>query len=221
MFTEHEWADYDGETISLQLSSQQLTLAYTDMTIERIVNWSYPDNMIVVADELYKFVERQSTPVNYIGYAVEEQKTTKKTSDTLANIATPESKMSSYYAEYRVGIENAGLNVFILGFLGLVFLLALGSVLYFKQLTEATGDISRYDILKKIGVSKKEIRTSIIKQNAVVFMLPLLVGIVHFVVIFIWMRRLFGGLGGISLLEPILICISIFLVIYMFYFILP
>ncbi|WDH80498.1 FtsX-like permease family protein [Paenibacillus urinalis] len=220
MFTEHEWADYDYETISLQLSSQQLTLAYTDMTIERIVNWSYPDNMIVVADELYKFVERQSTPVNYIGYAVEEQKTTKKTSDTLADIATPESKMSSYYAEYRVGIENAGLNVFILGFLGLVFLLALGSVLYFKQLTEATGDISRYDILKKIGVSNKEIRTSIIKQNAVVFMLPLLVGIVHYVVIFTWMRRLFGGLGGISLLEPILICISIFLVIYMFYFIL-
>ncbi len=220
MYTEHEWSDYDGETITLELPSRPLTLAFTDMTIERIVNWSYPDIMVVVADETYRAIERQSPSVDYIGYTVEGQKTTRATSNALAAMATPESKLTSYYAEYRVGIESAALNVFILGFLGLVFLLATGSVLYFKQLTEAAGDQARYDVLRRIGVSNNEISGSIFKQNAMIFMLPLLVGVVHYIVVFSWLRRLFGGLGGISLLEPVLVCISVFMMIYMVYFVL-
>ena len=90
------------------------------MTVERIINWSYPDVMIVVSNGTYDKMEAQVSPTRYVGYAVQEQKTTKHTADALASLKTPESNLSSYYSEYRLGIEEAAFNVFILGFLGLV-----------------------------------------------------------------------------------------------------
>jgi putative ABC transport system permease protein len=59
--------------------------------------------------------------------------------------------------------------VFILGFLGLVFIMATGSIIYFKQLSEVTSDKSRYEILSKIGVSNRDISMSILKQNVFIF----------------------------------------------------
>ena len=43
-------------------------------------------------------------------------------------------------------------------FLGLVFLLATGSIIYFKQLTEAHADRERYIVLRKLGVTKTEMK---------------------------------------------------------------
>ena len=126
--------------------------------------------MIIVNDITFKKIKGEIAPVNYVGYAVKEQKTTKDTADALAAIKTSQSKLSTFYSEYRLGIEGSAFNVFILGFLGLVFIMATGSIIYFKQLTEATADKTRYEILKKIGVSNKEIYISIFKQNLFIFL---------------------------------------------------
>ena len=117
MYTDYESSDYKGETITLNLPKEDITLEFEDMTVERVINWSYPDVMIVVNDEDYGKFKAQSTTVDYVGYVVEDQKTTKKTTNALAEIKTPESKLSTFYTEYRLGIEGAAFNVFILGFL--------------------------------------------------------------------------------------------------------
>lgn len=218
MYTDYEWADYAGETITLDLPNGNVNLAFAGMTIERVLNWHYPDIMVVVADDTFRMLEAQVPTEQYVGYIVQDQKNTKATADALAAIQTSEMKLSTYYSVYRLGIENAAFNVFILGFLGVMFLLATGSILYFKQLTEATNDRSRYEILKKIGVSHKEIAATILKQNALIFLLPLLVGLGHYLIIFNWLRKLFGGMGGINLLLPILVCVGLFMVIYMTYY---
>lgn len=67
--------------------------------------------------------------------------------------------------DYKEGKEGNALMLFILGFLGLVFLAATGSIIYFKQLTEANEAKDNYEILRKLGVSKKDIRNSIRKQT--------------------------------------------------------
>lgn len=149
MYTDYEWADYAGETITLDLPNGNVNLAFAGMTLERVLNWHYPDIMVVVADDTFRKLEAQVPTKQYVGYIVEDQKNTKETADALAAIQTSEMKLSTYYSVYRLGIENAAFNVFILGFLGVMFLLATGSILYFKQLTEATNDRSRYEILKK------------------------------------------------------------------------
>lgn len=219
MYTDNEPVDYEGETITLKLAKEDITFAFAGMTIERIINWSFPDVMIIVNDAAFQKVETQVTPINYVGYSVQGQKTTKKTADALAVIKTSQSKVSAFYSVYRLGIEEAAFNVFILGFLALVFVMATGSIIYFKQLTEATADKTRYEILNKIGVSKKEISSSILKQNAFIFILPLVVGLAHYIVILNLLKKMISGTAGVNLTLPILACVAVFILIYAVYYI--
>ena len=43
-----------------------------------------------------------------------------------------------------------GMKIFVVSSLALVLLVATGSVIYFKQLTEAHSDKNRYEILRKL-----------------------------------------------------------------------
>lgn len=218
MYTDNELSDYLGETITLTLPGEEVILAFSGMTVERVLNWRYPDIMIVVDDGTYRQIGAQIEPVNYVGYAVQGQSTAKETADSVAAIATPQAELSTFYAVYRLGIEDAALNVFILGFLALVFVLATGSIIYFKQLTEAAADKGRYEILKKVGVSTKDIRRSILQQNAFIFGLPLVVALAHYIAILSTLRRLFGGMAGVNLALPMLVCVVIFMFIYAAYY---
>lgn len=221
LYTDLKRADYEGQTITLAMPDDgSVTLNFVDMTMNRIVNWSYPDIMVVVSDEQFERLAAKVQPVTYIGYVVQDQKRTKETSDALAKVKTAQSKLSTFYSEYRLGIETAALNVFILGFLGLTFMSALGSMIYFKQLTEAEDDKPRYDILAKLGVSNKEVSAAIGKQSAWLFLLPLLVGIAHYLIILQWLKKLFASLGDVGLLMPIVICVAVFVMIYVAYYVL-
>ncbi|MGA8942005.1 MAG: FtsX-like permease family protein [Thermoactinomyces sp.] len=220
MYTDLELSDYKGETITFPMKKDELTFEFAGMTTERVINWSYPDVMVVVNGDSYEKLKDQVEAVNYVGYVVQDQKTAKKTANALASIKTPESNLSTFYSEYRLGIEEAAFNIFILGFLGLVFILATGSIIYFKQLTEAAEDQTRYEILKKVGVSYKEIYSSIFKQNAFIFILPLIVGLTHYVIILNLLKRLFSAMVGINLVLPVLICVAIFIMIYAIYYVL-
>lgn len=219
MYTDYREQDYMGETITLALPEETIPLTISGMTTGRIINWSYPDIMIVVSDDRFDRISKQIAPKLYVGYRVENEKTAKETTEALAQVSVPEAQMSSYYTEYRLGIENAAFNVFVLGFLGVVFLMATGSIIYFKQVAEAINDQPRYDTLRKLGASRKEILAILLKQNALVFALPLAVGIAHYIVLFQWLKRLFGGMGSVHLSLPIMICVGVFLIIYAIYYV--
>ncbi|WP_027633588.1 ABC transporter permease [Clostridium hydrogeniformans] len=121
---------------------------------------------------------------------------------------------SDYYTQYRGAIETSGLTVFIGSFLGLVFLICTGSIIFFKQLSESNADKFNYDILKKVGVSNKELKVSISKQIGIVFLLPLVVGITHST----FALKVLESLLNMSLLKPILITYVIYSIIYLVYY---
>ena len=83
-----------------------------------------------------------------------------------------------FYTGFHMGLEGTGLMMFIGMFLGLVFLLATGSIIYFKQLTEANADRERYVVLHKIG-HKTRNEKAIAKQVSFIFAIPLVIGILH------------------------------------------
>src|SRR5690606_40643858 len=97
------------------LPEETIPLTISGMTTGRIINWSYPDIMIVVSDDRFDRISKQIAPKLYVGYRVENEKTAKETTEALAQVSVPEAQMSSYYTEYRLGIENAAFNVFVLG----------------------------------------------------------------------------------------------------------
>lgn len=120
----------------------------------------------------------------------------------------------SYADSYQQIITVTGVLLFIGMFIGFVFLAATGSIIYFKQLTEAYNDIGTFDILKKIGLTKKDIRKILAKQLLVVFLIPLIIGIAHSSVALI-------GLSNMLLLDltlPVIISTGIYTLMYIIYY---
>lgn len=54
--------------------------------------------------------------------------------------------------------------LFIGIFLGIIFLMATALIIYYKQISEGYDDRERYQIMQKVGMSKKEVRQSIRSQ---------------------------------------------------------
>ncbi|MGG1517654.1 ABC transporter permease [Paenibacillus oryzisoli] len=208
-----------GNTISIGTQSR------ADLHIDRLVDgrvlpWGFPDLCLVVSDSRFASLVQavNAEVVVYKAYTVKNQGSTKASTETLMGLKTNENDFSSYYYQYRMNLESAGLNVFTLGFLGLVFLAATGCVVYFKQLTDAHADRERYAILRKIGVNRREIRASIAMQTAFVFVLPLLLGITHSLMILRALTEI-QLIGGESLM-PITISIVAYVAIYIGYYVL-
>ena len=82
---------------------------------------------------------------------------------------------------WRAGPRSAAASTacmvacFFLGILlGIVFVFAAVLIMYYKQISEGYEDQSRFEIMQKVGMTKKEIRKSVNSQVLTVFFLPLL-----------------------------------------------
>ncbi|MDQ0917900.1 ABC transporter permease [Paenibacillus sp. V4I5] len=211
-------SDVEGDLITFGNGGGNVSLPISKLIEGRVLPWGFPDLSFIVSDSLYTKLLQGSESVTYKAYKVNDQQTTKETSKALIKLKTDKNEMSTYYYQYRQGLESAGMNIFTLGFLALVFLAATGCMIYFKQLTDAHADKNRYDILRKIGVSRKEIRATVAKQTLFVFMLPLILGVLHTVMILkaLTTIQLIGG----NLIVPILTSIIAYAAIYLSYYVL-
>ena len=75
-------------------------------------------------------------------------------------------------------------------FLGFVFLMATVLIIYYKQVSEGYEDKGRFEIMRKVGMSPKEVKASIHSQIMKVFFLPLVMAGVHLTMAFPMMNRL-------------------------------
>lgn len=83
-------------------------------------------------------------------------------------------------ADERAGFYDIFGSLFFLGILlGIVFIFAAVLIIYYKQISEGYEDQSRFEIMQKVGMDKKEIRKSINSQVLTVFFLPLAMSAVH------------------------------------------
>ena len=92
--------------------------------------------------------------------------------------------VSYFTTETRVDVEQSifgmsGGFLFLGVFLGLVFMMAAVLIIYYKQVSEGYEDQRRFDIMRKVGLSRREARRSIRSQILTVFFLPLIVAAVH------------------------------------------
>ncbi|AYB47447.1 FtsX-like permease family protein [Paenibacillus lautus] len=75
--------------------------------------------------------------------------------------------------------SNMGLMMFIVGFLGLTFLITSGCILYFKQMEEGEEEKPNYTILRKLGFTQGNLLTGIQIKQLFNFGIPLVVGLSH------------------------------------------
>ena len=74
--------------------------------------------------------------------------------------------------------------------LSIVFIFAAVLIIYYKQISEGYEDQARFEIMQKVGMTKREIRRSINSQLLTVFFLPLILSALHLVFAFPIIRKL-------------------------------
>lgn len=120
-----------------------------------------------VYEPLHGFSDRHNVPISFVSRA-----------EALRDF------VSTYGALFFVGI-----------ILSIVFIAAAVLIIYYKQISEGYEDQARFDIMMKIGMTKREIRKSVNVQVLLVFFIPLLLAGLHLAFAFplIWkILRLFA-----------------------------
>ncbi len=107
------------------------------------------------------------------------------------SVASREAHRASYFE------MNGGL--FFLGImLSIVFLMAAVLIIYYKQISEGYEDQLQFEIMQKVGMTKREIRKSVNSQILTVFFSPFLFAGIHLAFAFplLWKMLLMFGLSN-------------------------
>lgn len=185
-----------------------------DFTSDAIFNTPAMFVTVVVADEVFEKLEGEQQVYQLV--EMEDEKNQLAVSKQIESQLDENSSFSSYPETYHASVQSFGALLFAGSFLGLVFLMAMGSVIYFKMITEAEEDRSKYEILYKVGVNNKEMKKTIRAQVGLIFGIPLIVGIVHSM----FALKAFSMLLSLDIVVPVVIWIVVYSFIYAIYYVL-
>ncbi|WP_446936833.1 FtsX-like permease family protein [Lysinibacillus fusiformis] len=204
--------DFTGEDFKLKNGD---SFHVKKMYTESVLNFIPAGTVLVVNDQEFAATNAEEVKMQAIGLDndLKQQAVSK---DIVKQLSTEQQEsFSSVPQSYEDSITTVGALLFVGSFLGLVFLAATGSIIYFKILTEAEEDQAKYAILNKIGVNSKQILKTVAGQVAVIFSAPLIVGIVHSAFALLAFSQLFG----MNITEPVILWMIAYSAIYFIYYI--
>ena len=180
--------------------------------------YAFGANTVVVDDEVYEeLVAEMGDKV----LSIEEVNSIDVENNSMDVHALVAENMSSddedVWFGYTSKIEDSiyimqimGLTVFIMGFIGLAFLVASGCILYFKQIAEGDDEKGNFTILRKLGFTESELLRGVALKMLFSFGIPLIIGILHS----IFAVRAGWFLFGTELIVPTVTVIVIYTFLY-------
>ncbi|MDQ0271266.1 FtsX-like permease family protein [Cytobacillus purgationiresistens] len=172
----------------IELEQHGQTVMYTLRTLmeRNIMNLNAPGTQLLVSEATMDKIAEQmaGTPdykkIRFETYQVPDKEELAIASSLYnAKYVSDERLTYDFYTQYKVVLQTTGLLIFIAAFLGLVFLISTGSILYFKQMTEAEQEKQSFKTLRQLGFDVDMIMKGIIRKQAIVFLLPLSIGMLH------------------------------------------
>lgn len=130
------------------------------------------------------------------------------------SIDTKASLVENFYGLYG-GLLFLGI------ILGTVFALSAALIMYYKQISEGFEDAARFEILRKVGMTQREIKSAINSQVLKVFFLPLVAAGVHMLFAFPMIAKMLNlfDMYNVPLLAMVtLLCYAIFAALYVLFY---
>lgn len=122
---------------------------------------------------------------------------------------------------YESSVTTKAIIAFLAIYLGIVFMIACAAILAIQQLSEATDNVERYNLLKKLGVERSELNRALFVQILSYFLLPLLLAVIHSVVgLTVASREVIKVFGDMNVASTIFATSVFIVVIYGLYFLL-
>lgn len=190
-----------------------------DVTVKQVstnnvFSFSTSVTTLVVSDKLYaelssRFPEKKMTIRTFNGDSI-------RSSETFYNqFSTVPDVISSYSREHTVKTANIATYIFIT-FLSILFIICTGSILYFTSLIEIMENKEEYSYLSKLGYSKKMINRIVGYEIGILFLIPVLIGIINGSMLLIFYKYLFMDtlVAGNIIMLSLLLFLFFFLIIY-------
>lgn len=179
----------------------------------------------VLPDEVVKDMEISTTYLSG-NYKEKSEKIENEIYDVFAGFTTRKYSYDEYgfvLGETRDMAYDAsvGMSVTVMYigiYLGVIFLISSTAILALQQLSEASDNIERYEVLKKIGTSSKNINKAVFSQVFIYFMMPLTIAIIHSIVGIIVASKVISMFGASSILVSAIITAIIIIMVYGGYF---
>lgn len=187
---------YPNEILTVVVPDEVVT---NQKPVLSVVNINYDENQGAHDEKLYQTWEKLSK----------------------SDLANGKGFQLSFVTKTKIQDTSVGSStmiVFIGIYLGIVFLISSAAVLALQQLSEASDNMERYTVLKKIGVTKKSINKAIFWQIFIYFMMPLALAIVHSIFGIQVVNKAIMVASEASVLFPSIITALILIVVYGGYF---
>ncbi|MEH7252219.1 ABC transporter permease [Neobacillus niacini] len=173
--------------IELKGKNEVIPQKYLGLKKEYIVSYYFTSGGLPVAivdetifERLKKDIdlEIQKESTLYIGIDLQDESNLEEANDFFQNM-TFTGKNDSLLEMSNKQKRNMGLIMFIVGFLGLTFLVTSGCILYFKQMDESEEEKPNYTILRKLGFTQGDLLRGIQAKQFFNFGIPLVIGLAH------------------------------------------
>lgn len=179
----------DSGNIELKGKTKTIPQKYVGLEREYPISWYFTDGGLPVAivdetvfEQLKKDKNPEIQPESsfYIGIDIKDKDKLEQ-----ANTLFAEAGLAGQFEhDSRLEMSNdtkksMGLAMFIVGFLGLTFLITSGCILYFKQMDESEEEKPNYTILRKLGFTQGDLLRGIRAKQLFNFGIPLLIGLLH------------------------------------------
>lgn len=197
--------------------ANRLTVSKTKL--ENVMNYIFYGDQLLVSEETFERMRdsiQEDAYKEFLTFEVFNVLDIEK-SDTASDIfltnVDSDLYLTDFYSAYEGSRQTFGLLIFIAGFLGLVFILSTGSILYFKQMTEAEQEKTHYRTLRQLGFQVNDMMKGIIRKQLFVYLIPLGIGLTHAA----FALNVGSVLIAASMLTPILISMAAYIVIYLMF----
>lgn len=182
-----------------------------------VISFAFP--VIVVNEGDYQHLAESLDPdiqgafgSEYVGIDIADNDQLNQANDIFEDLFSEEEN-PAYGSQLEIAKQQkqaTGFTMFIVGFLGLTFLITSGCILYFKQMDESEEERSTYTILRKLGFTQGDLLRGIWIKQLFNFGIPLVLGLLHsyFAVKSGWF------LFGTEMVTPTIIVMLLYTVLY-------
>ncbi|GGD85302.1 ABC transporter permease [Paenibacillus nasutitermitis] len=174
--------------IELKSQHEVIPHQYQGLQKDSVVSWyfTYGGLPVAIVDEaVFERLKKDLDPKIqkqyslYIGIDIADHAQVQAANDIFQKMSFKNHANDSQLETSTTQKENMGLIMFIVGFLGLTFLITSGCILYFKQMDESEDEKASYTILRKLGFTQGDLIKGIQIKQVFNFGIPLVVGLFH------------------------------------------
>jgi len=170
--------DETGDIYPLLIGNNEIPVTVTAVTLDNPIAFANSASTLIISDDLYHTIAGQAVPTTKIlsinGKSIEDNEALfQALSDHLPG--SPYLQGNSHRIHEIFSLSSS--TFLLLGFLVVLFFIAIGSILYFNNVSAITDSKSDYNILWKMGYTDKKIKKIIKKQTAAFYSIPFLFGL--------------------------------------------